>query len=101
MNIKSLKSDLHKHINPKKSAVFPRFFKTGKGEYGEGDMFLGITVPNCRSIAEQYQDLPQTELIKLISSKYHEERLVALLILVIQYQKGDQQGSQESRGSNR
>jgi 3-methyladenine DNA glycosylase AlkD len=94
MNIKALKSNLRKLIDPEKTKIFPRFFKSGPGEYGEGDKFLGISVPNCRTIAKQHQEQSLNDLKKLISSKYHEERLVALLILIIQYQKGDQKTKQ-------
>lgn len=65
------------------------FFKTEKGQYGYGDMFLGITVPNCRKIAVKFKDLPFEELDRLLKSKYHEERLIALLILVHNFEIGD------------
>lgn len=66
-----------------------RFFKTGKGEYGEGDMFLGLTVPQQRAIAKQFADLPISEVEKLLASPYHEDRFTVLVILVEQYKKGD------------
>ncbi len=80
---------LKQHINPEKAAFFPRFFKTGPGEYGEGDKFLGVIVPNQRKIAKQFRDLPEAEIIKLLDDKYHECRLTAVLIMVEQYQRGD------------
>lgn len=61
------------------------FFKTGKGQYGEGDKFLGITVPESRKIAQKYSNLDFSEIEKLLKNKYHEVRLVALLILVHKY----------------
>lgn len=70
-----------------KSQVLVRFFKTGKGEYGEGDKFLGITVPDSRKLAKKYSDLSFKEIDKLIKNKYHEIRLIALLILVDNYKK--------------
>lgn len=73
--------------NPEKAAFFPRFFRTGKGEYGEGDKFLGVIVPEQRKIARRFQDLPSTELIKLLHSSWHECRLTAVLILVRQFER--------------
>ena len=65
-----------------------RFFKTGPGEYGEGDRFLGLTVPMLRMLAREHQDLPIKEVTRLLQSPWHEERLLALLILVRQYARG-------------
>lgn len=66
-----------------------RFFKTGKGEYGEGDVFLGLSVPEMRVISKKFNKLSLSHLKKLISSKIHEHRFVALTILDIQYQNSD------------
>lgn len=87
MTTEQLKKDLAFHINKEKAAFFPRFFKTGKGQYGEGDKFIGVTVPNQRKIAKKYKDLPEKELKLLISSPIHEHRLTAIFILVHQYSK--------------
>ena len=84
-----VKRELNKFINPEKAAFFPRFFRTGKGEYGEGDKFIGVTVPDQRKVAQKYKNLPLKELKRLLRSKIHEHRLAALLILVIKYEKGD------------
>jgi len=65
-----------------------RFFKTGKGEYGEGDRFLGIRVPVLRQHVRQYHDVEPGEVLKLLASKFHEERLFALLLLVDKFQRG-------------
>lgn len=70
--------------------IYARFFKTGPGEYGEGDMFLGITVPLQRKVAKQFQDLQFADLQKLLKSNIHEHRFVALEILVMQYEKGNE-----------
>ena len=84
-----VKRDLKKLSNPKKAKTHQRFFKTGPGEYGEGDIFIGLTVSEQRKVAKKYKDLSLKELQKLITSKIHEHRLVSLLILRIQYEKGD------------
>lgn len=73
------------HRNIDKAALLGRFFKTGKGQYGEGDVFLGITVPISRKIAQKYGGVTLPVVSKLIKNKYHEVRLVALLILVHKY----------------
>jgi 3-methyladenine DNA glycosylase AlkD len=82
-----LKADLRSYIIPEKAAFFPRFFKTGPGEYGEGDQFLGITVPNTRIVAKKYKDLSLEDLEKLLMSVWHEERLLALIVIVNQFKK--------------
>ncbi len=83
----SLIKDLDKLKNSKKAKILSGFFKTGKGEYGEGDIFLGVTVPDQRKIAEKYKDLKLGEVQKLLKSKIHEFRLVASMILVEKYEK--------------
>lgn len=75
-----------------RAAGVARFFKTAPGEYGAGDRFLGIRVPGLRQLARTYQDLPLPEALKLIASPWHEERLLALLILVRQYGRTDDRG---------
>ncbi|WP_259109072.1 DNA alkylation repair protein [Chryseobacterium sp. JUb7] len=73
---------------PEKAAFFPKFFKTGKGEYGEGDLFLGVKVPDQRSVAkEYYAKISLHELSELLSSKYHEHRLTALFMLISKFEK--------------
>ncbi len=83
-----LRNELKAAANPKKAKVLQGFFKTGRGQYGEGDIFLGITVPRSRGIAMAYASLPLHDVKGLLRSKIHEERLVGLLILVHRYQKG-------------
>jgi 3-methyladenine DNA glycosylase AlkD len=72
-----------------KRRVLMRFFKTGKGEYGEGDCFLGVVVPLTRRVVKQYRDAPMEVVEELLASPWHECRLCALLILVDQYQRAD------------
>ncbi len=64
-----------------------RFFKTGKGEYGEGDKFLGVRVPTLRAIAKEHKDLPIEDILHVLTSPYHEERLLALILLVNRFEK--------------
>lgn len=80
---------LRKYANKDKAKVLRGFFKTGPGEYGEGDIFLGVTVPLIRNIVKQFKDLPLRDLKRLLHSKIHEERLLALLILVEQFNQAD------------
>lgn len=78
---KSAAADLKSRANPKKVEVYKRFFKTGPGEYGEGDQFWGVTVPQNREVAKAAQNLALVEIRKLMKSPIHEQRLLALLIL--------------------
>jgi len=89
MTANKVKQELKKLSNLKKAKTHSRFFKTGKGEYGEGDRFLGLTVPQQRQVAKKHTALPLKEIQKLLESKIHEHRLTALFILIHQYQKGD------------
>jgi 3-methyladenine DNA glycosylase AlkD len=68
------------------------FFKTGKGEYAEGDRFFGLGQPKCRRIAKRYSELPDTEIRALALSKWHEERMIAFLILMARYATSDESG---------
>lgn len=95
MTHQHLINDLKKLANPEKAAFFPRFFKAGPGEYGEGDQFLGVIVPDQRKIAKKYKGLELPEIKKLLHSPIHEHRLTALFILVNQFQKGDEKQKKE------
>lgn len=85
--------DLHKDIemlaDAGQAVILQRFFKTGKGQYGEGDIFLGIKVPVQRKLAKEYRNLPINDVIRLLQSKIHEHRLAALLIMIQKYQTAD------------
>jgi 3-methyladenine DNA glycosylase AlkD len=87
--LSNLKKDLKKLSNPKKREIYQRFFKTSKGEYGEGDLFLGISVPQLRAISKKYQEICLADLQKLLSNKIHEYRTIALFILILKYKKTD------------
>lgn len=89
MKLIDLRKEIKKNANLQKAKILQGFFKTDKGQYGEGDIFLGIVVPIQRKIAKKYQDLALSDIQKLLKSKIHEERLVALLILVLQFQEAD------------
>jgi 3-methyladenine DNA glycosylase AlkD len=86
---RDIKRELRKAADPKKAAVLQGFFKTGPGQYSEGDVFLGVTVPQSRAIAKKYADVALPEIKMLLDSKIHEERLVALLLLVQKYKDAE------------
>lgn len=73
--------------NPERAELSQRFFKTGKGQYGEGDVFLGLSVPEQRKIAKSNLNVSFSEIEELLYSKYHEFRLTGLLTLTYQYEK--------------
>ena len=89
-----MKAQLHRDIRKvstrARAGVSQRFFKTGKGEYGEGDRFLGTAVPDLRKLSVKHGNLSLKDVGLLLKSPWHEERLLALLILVRQYHRGDQ-----------
>lgn len=85
VNLTSLRHDLQRISDPARARHALRFFKTGPGQYGEGDLFLGPSVPECRRLSRKYHDLTLVETSTLLHSKFHEERLIALLILVYSY----------------
>lgn len=96
MTAQNIITDLQALGNPEKAAHLSRFFKTGKGEYGEGDLFIGVTVPEQRGIAKKYRSAGFPVLRELIASPYHEVRLTALLILVSQFEKNKNEGFRKS-----
>jgi 3-methyladenine DNA glycosylase AlkD len=86
--LEELRSHLQALASPQRAANLRWFFKTGPGEYGEGDQFLGLTNPQLRALARTFAALPLAEVSALLHSPWHEERALALMILVRQYEKG-------------
>lgn len=87
MDYKTLKQVLKKLSSPSKAKVLQSFFKTGKGQYGEGDIFIGVTVPELRRLAKKNLSTPLSEITLLFQSPIHEERLLAIFILVFNYKR--------------
>lgn len=83
-----IQKDLEKIADPKKVPILQSFFKTGKGQYAEGDKFLGIKVPDTRKAVKAYQELSLSEIERLLHSPWHEVRLAALILLTHQSQRG-------------
>lgn len=92
---KEIRQELEQYIDPVKREYLPKFFKTGKGQYGEGDKFLGVVVPNTRIVAKRHKDAPFEVMAELLQSEWHECRLCALLMLVERYRKCDEKGKKE------
>jgi 3-methyladenine DNA glycosylase AlkD len=90
MTKQTLEKEIKSKADPKRAELSQRYFKTGKGDYGEGDIFLGLTVPEQREIAKKYTSISLKDLSYFLKSKPHEFRFTALLILVNKYAKGDE-----------
>lgn len=88
--LSELRKEMKSLANPEKAKILQGFFKTGKGQYGEGDVFLGVVVPEQRKLVKKYWNLiGPPDLQILLNSEFHEERLVALLILVKKYENSE------------
>ena len=86
--LKQIKLQMQSLANVQKAKILQRFFKTGQGEYGEGDIFIGLTVPQLRQITKQYwQNITLHEIQNLLHSKIHEERTLALFMLIEKFNK--------------
>ncbi len=83
-------NEIKSYIDPEKARILPRFFKTGKGEYGEGDRFMGVTVPNIRKVVKSNKDVSLDMLEKLLHSEWHEVRMCAVLLLVEKFKKQEE-----------
>ena len=94
MSLVKIKKTLQRRKNAKKAQILQKFFKTGPGEYAEGDIFIGIQVPVIRKIAKQYSDLDMHSTVLLLKSPIHEERLLARLILIFKYRKEKWEGKE-------
>lgn len=89
MTAQKIKKRLRQFASREKAQILRRFFKTGPGEYGDGDIFLGVVVPDIRRVAKEFSGTPLGEIATLLASTVHEERLLALLMLVSAYAGGD------------
>ena len=90
-NLSSLHLELREASNPEKAKILQRFFKTGPGQYGEGDIFLGLVAQQSHALAKKYKDLKLKDLQTLLNSKIHEHRSIALEILVKTYKKNPEE----------
>ncbi|MCX5666516.1 MAG: DNA alkylation repair protein [Candidatus Omnitrophica bacterium] len=95
MSVKKIRDVLRRRQDRKKATVLRGFFKTGIGEYAEGDIFLGVTVPVLRKLARQFKDIELKSAVELLRSPIHEERLLALLILILKYRGSDLHGKEK------
>ena len=89
-----VKADLEKLADPEHAMKLQGFFMTGKGQYGEGDVFIGVRVPDQRRIAKKFRKIPLKDVLELLRSQIHEHRLTALFILTEQFNKGDEETRQ-------
>jgi 3-methyladenine DNA glycosylase AlkD len=85
----AIQRELESLADPGHALILQRFFKTGAGEYGQGDRFRGLRVPVLRKVARKYRHLPLAATVSLLQSAFHEDRLLALLILMQHYYPGD------------
>ena len=90
-----IKREMSQLSDPDRAKNLSWFFKTGKGQYAEGDIFLGIIVPEQRKVAKKYVNLSLDDLQELLSSKVHEHRFTALVILISKYRKAEKSGKKE------
>jgi 3-methyladenine DNA glycosylase AlkD len=89
VTLADLRAEIAACSDPARAEHSKRFFRTGPGEYGEGDVFLGLTVPKVRQLARKHRGLPERLVLSLLRSRFHEERLLALILMVHAFEKGD------------
>ena len=89
-SLEEIQKKLQELGNKEKAIKHQSFFKTGPGEYGEGDIFIGVTVPELRKLEKEYKTIPLREVKQLLHSSIHEERLLSLFLLIHRYSKGDE-----------
>jgi len=90
-----IRARLRERADPARVPILQRFFKTGPGEYGEGDVFAGITVPDLRAVCRECRDAAIPEILELLASPVHEERLLALMLLVEAFRRGTDAGKRD------
>ncbi|HAA54850.1 MAG TPA: hypothetical protein DCE42_08830, partial [Myxococcales bacterium] len=95
MTLQEIRAALHECADEDDAVALKRFFKTGSGEYGEGDVFIGVRVPATRRVAKQYKNLPLEDTLVLLRSEIHEERLLALILMVNAFKKASSVQQQE------
>jgi len=95
MNAGAVIAALARHANPSDAVFLQRFFKTGKGQYGEGDVFIGVRVPQTRAVCKEFKELPLIEVQKLFDSDMHEHRLAAAILLTYKYPKANAQDRED------
>lgn len=90
MNLSTIRTQLRQLASAEQAVIALRFFKTAPGDYGEGDQFLGLKVPQVRALVRSCDDLVEEDVLALLHSEFHEERLLALLCFVRRFERGDE-----------
>ena len=95
MSVRQIQKELLLLGNPQKAKILSGFFKTGEGQYAQGDKFLGIIIPEIRKVAQKHCDLEIVEIIELLHSEIHENRVFALFVLVSQFTRGNNESKKK------
>jgi 3-methyladenine DNA glycosylase AlkD len=99
MTAEGVKAALQEYASPEDAVFLQRFFKTGEGQYGAGDTFIGVRVPDTRAVCKKFATLPLLEVKKLLESEVHEHRLAAVTLLANAYKKADEAQREEIYGA--